>query len=289
MAKSKWKKFPHAASDFRYPGAKLETIWSRLHQGDCEPWPTVAQLDRLAKQRATFGDQVQELGGSGKLQAALVDAWRAFHAGDFGAAIESGEQLGALGAVVANKACGVYATYLETDADRARELLQAAVVRGELGAQELPNYANTHYTLAFVLGRYSQRISIIKALSEGHATQVRKHLDRTLRLEPKHADAHIALGLYHAEIIDKVGALAGGLTYGVSKDAAVKHFKSALKLAPESAIAQVEYAHALALLDAKGNAAQIRELNSSAAKLAPADAMERLDIERAKANLKQSR
>ncbi len=259
MATKKWKRFPYDSAAYCYAGNKLKNSWSRLHRGDCEPWP-----------RST---------------AALVDAWRAFHVGDFGAAIEAGGKLGALGAVVANKACGVYATYVEPDEDRARDLLQSAVALGEHAAEELPNHANTHYTLAFVLGRLSQRISIVKALAEGHATRLRACLDRTLELEPKHADAHIALGLYHAEIIGKLGALAGGLTFGVSKDACLRHFDTALKLVPDSAIALVEYAHGLTLLDSKRHAAQANKLYTTASKLPPADAMEHLDILRARAQL----
>jgi hypothetical protein len=38
-----------------------------------------------------------------------------------------------------------------------------------------------------------------------------------IKLEPQRADAH-ALGVYHAEILDKVGAVLAGLTYGVKKE-----------------------------------------------------------------------
>jgi hypothetical protein len=41
-----------------------------------------------------------------------------------------------------------------------------------------------------------------------------------IKLEPQRADAHIALGVYHAEILDKVGAVLAGLTYGVKKEEA---------------------------------------------------------------------
>jgi hypothetical protein len=38
-----------------------------------------------------------------------------------------------------------------------------------------------------------------------------------IALQPRHADAHIALGAFHAEVIDKVGALIGGMTYGAKQ------------------------------------------------------------------------
>jgi tetratricopeptide (TPR) repeat protein len=124
----------------------------------------------------------------------------------------------------------------------------------------------------------------VKALAEGIGGKVRKALDRALALDPKHADAHIALGLYHAEIIDKVGAL-GRLTYGADPAASVKHFEQALKLNPGSAIAHMEYANGLLMLHGNAKRKQAVELYRKAAACKPADAMERLDVEQAKAEL----
>ena len=44
----------------------------------------------------------------------------------------------------------------------------------------------------------------------------KKANDKALKLEPNHADAHIALGTYHAEIVSKVGGMLASLTYGAS-------------------------------------------------------------------------
>lgn len=279
---AKWVPFPHAAKPFRFPGEQLADRWPALHHGDREPLPSAARLTAAAKKHTGYARWLTEAGGAAKTADRLLDAWRHFHAGDFGKAIDLGAELGPHGATVANKACGVYTTYLERDERRARALLEAATARGEEAVRLLPDYANGHYMLAFVLGRYSQRISIVEALAQGHATRVRACLDRALELEPKHADAHIALGLFHAEVISKVGALVGRLTYGVSADAAIEHFTRALKLAPQSAIAHVEYAQGLQLLDARRHAGRAAELLAAAARLEPGDAMEKLDVERAK-------
>jgi hypothetical protein len=277
-----WVKFPHAATAYRLPGKKLEAAWQRLHVGDREPFPSVTNIEKLAKRNAGLSRSLGKDGATGELSESLLEAWRAFHCGDFGAAIKAGEKLGPLGATVANKASGVYATYLERNDKRALALLEAAIARGENATHEMPNYANAHYMLAFVLGRYSQRISILQALAQGHATRVRAALEATLSLEPKHADAHIALGLFHAEVIGKVGSIVGRVTYGVSKDGATKHFALARNLAPQSPIAMIENAYALELLDSRGNQSEIDALRAAAAKLTAHDAMERLDIERAK-------
>ncbi len=257
MAARKWVAFPHDASGFRYPGAALRKNWKRLHRGDREPYP------------------------SGRQQAALEGAWRAFHAGEFQVAFEDGSALGAVGAAVACKAAGVHATYLVTEAPTALALLSTAVQRAEQAIAQRPEAANSHYFHAFVLGRYSQQLSIVQALAQGLGGKVRASLARALELEPEHAEAHTASGLFHAEIIDKVGALAGRLSYGASREQALRHFDTALRLHPDSPIAHLEYARGLRLLAGREKAAQIRRLLEQAAKLEPADAMERLDCEAA--------
>lgn len=284
MTARKWIRFPHQTAGFA--GEELETAWQRLHRGDREPWPDAARIAKLGRRHRCVADLITARGGTAKLAIALQDAWRAFHSGRFGEAIEHADALGPLAAAgPANKAAGVYATYLETDERRAIDVLEAAVARGRVAVRELPEVANAHYMLAFVLGRLSQRISVMKALAAGYAGEVQRCLDRTLELEPRHADAHIALGLYNAEIVAKVGALAGRLTHGASADAAIRHFERALALEPQSAVAHVEFARGLLLLDERGNGARARELQSIAAALAPADAMEKLDVERARAAL----
>ena len=280
--KTTWIRFPHAASSYRLDGQKLKRAWDRLHQGDREPFPDAARVGRAQKQSRAFAQWLEAYGEGEQLAGALQEAWREFHAGNFGAAIELGSALGPLGAAPANKAAGVYVTYLEKDQSRALQILEAAIERGEDAVTKLPEDCNAHYMLAFVLGRYAQRISVLKALADGIAGRVKTHLEQALRLEPRHADAHIAFGLYHAEIVGKLGALPARLTYGVSASAAIEHLDRALKLAPESAIVRLEYANALRLLDAAKHRDKARKLYAEAAARKPGDAMERLDVESAK-------
>ena len=262
-------------------GDSLHGRWKRLHVTDREPWPDERFITGLAKQHRSFSTWVDSSGGAATVARGLQSAWEKFHGGEFQAAIKAGSELGAPGATVANKAAAVHSLYSKRGGQHELELLDAAVKRGEQAIIALPDYANAHYTLALALGRYSQGISILKALTAGIATRVRTHLDRTLELEPQHAEAHVALGLYHAEIINKLGALAASLTYGASSDAALDHFRRALKVAPESAIIHVEYANGLLLLDADRYHDRARALYADAAACEPADEMERLDIERA--------
>ncbi|MCZ7564172.1 MAG: hypothetical protein M5U08_10615 [Burkholderiales bacterium] len=258
MAKGGWAKFPHADKSYVYEGAALKKSWGRLHRGDCEPFPE---------------------------DGALQEAWRLYHRGDFGAAIEAGVAAGPAGYNVANKAAAIYATYLEKSGAKRLELLEEAAARAEQAMKAYPKSANAYYCHALALGRYSQGISVAAALKKGLAGKVKTSLEKALALAPKHADAHIALGTWHAEIVSKVGALVGGVTYGAKKEAAIGHFKQALKLNPDSAIGRIEYANALATLFGDARMAEAEKLYAEAAKCKPADAMERLDVELARAEL----
>lgn len=254
----KWSKFPHADERFDYEGAALTKAWPRLHRGDCEPLPKSAEVR---------------------------EAWSAFHAGRFADAVEAGLAAGAEGVNAAVKAQAIYATYLEKKDAARLALFEEAAAWADERRKKAPKDANAHYLYAYALGRYSQRISVAKALAQGHGGRIRDALTAAIKLAPKHADAHAAFGAYQAEVIDKVGALVGGLTYGARKDAALEHYEKALKLFPESAVEHIEYANGLLLLFGKSRLADAQKLYEEAAACTPADAMERLDVELAKSEL----
>lgn len=272
-AKSAWAPFPHDAKGYAYAGDALKKAWPKLHAGDGEPFPDAKRAQALidAAGKAAKGAKADAL------TATLQDAWRAFHRGDFKAAYDAGEALGPIGASVAAKAIGIHASYLvDDDAEKLKRFEQAARL-ADAAIKALPDEANSHYRHAFALGRYSQGLSIAKALKQGIAGKVRDSLDTALDLSPKHAEAHTALALYHAEIIGKIGAMIGGLTYGAKAAEAESHIKTALKLTPDSPIAHIEYGNILMLLhgDKKEDAAAAAY--EKAAKLKPQDAMEALD------------
>jgi hypothetical protein len=278
--------FPYGDEVPDYAAGALKKHWSRLHAGDREPWPDAAAVKAMLA--ANPGAEGAIEGAAKKpaaLATALQDAWRTYHRGDFRGAHEAGIELGPMGYSVAHKAVGVYATYLEDDDARARALLEAAIERAERGVAAAPDYPNAHYFHAFVLGRYSQLVSVARALSEGLAGKVQKSLERTLELEPDHAEAHVAMGVYHAEVIDKMGAMVARVTYGVSRDVATDHFERALALTPTAPVALLEYANGLVLMHGKKGVKRARALYESAAASKPADAMERLDVEQARIEL----
>jgi hypothetical protein len=236
----------------------LKKAWDSLHKGDAEPWPK---------------------------EDAAVEAWIAFHAGEFQRANDLGLKAGGAALTAANKAQAIYANYLEEDEKKKLALLEEVAERALAQQKKDPKGANAFYWQAYALGRYGQGISIAKALAQGIGSQVKNALDTTLKLAPKHADANTASGSYHAEIIDKVGALIGGVTYGAKKDVGLKHFETALKLNPDSAIARIEYANGLVMLEGKKALAKAEKLYEEAAACEAHDAMEKLDVEMAKAEL----
>ncbi|MGM9491080.1 hypothetical protein [Ideonella sp. YS5] len=254
---AKWTAFPYDAAGYRYDAATLKKQWSRLHLGDAEPWPK--------------DDAVQA-------------AWALFHAGEFQKAHEAGLKAGGAGITVANKAQAIYANYLEKSEKNKLAMFMEIAERAAAQQADEPNNANAYYWQAYALGRYSQGISVAKALAQGLGSKVKTALEATIKLQPKHADAHIALGAFHAEVIDKVGKLLGK-TQGADAGTGLKLYREALKLHPGSAIAMVEYANGLVMLEGDKKMAEAEKLYADAAACTPMDAMERLDVEMAKAEL----
>ncbi len=256
---AKWTAFPHDNSAFVYDAKSLKANWDRLHKGDTEAFPK---------------------------DAAVQAAWIAFHAGDFQKAFDAGVKAGPAGYSVANKAQCIYANYLEKNEKNKLAMFEEAAARAEAHQAAEPKNANAYYWQAYALGRYSQGISIVKALAQGLGAKVKGALETTIKLAPKHADAHIALGAFHAEVIDKVGGLLGK-TQGASKDTGLKMYKEAIKLNPESAIAKIEYANGMVMLEGEKKLKEATALYEEAAACEPVDAMECLDVEMAKEELEE--
>jgi tetratricopeptide (TPR) repeat protein len=252
---AKWTAFPYELVDL--DAAAVKKQWARLHAGDAEPLPKDAKV---------------------------LDAWVLFHRGEFQKAHDAGLKAGGAGITVANKAQSIYANYIEKSEKTRLAMFQEISERAEAQQAAEPKNPNAWYWQAYALGRYGQGISVAKALAQGLGAKVKGALETTIKLAPKHADAHIALGTFHAEVIDKVGSLLGK-TQGADKATGLKLFQQALKLNPTSAIAMVEYANGLVMLEGDKRMKEAEKLYADAAACTPADAMETLDIEMARAEL----
>jgi hypothetical protein len=252
---AKWTAFPYELHPF--DAASVKKQWARLHAGDAEPLPKDPKV---------------------------LEAWVLFHRGEFQKAYDAGLKAGGAGITVANKAQAIHANYLEKSEKTKLSMFQEVAERAQAQQREEPHNANAFYWQAYALGRYSQGISVAKALAQGLGAKVKAALETAIRLAPKHADAHIALGTFHAEVIDKVGSLLGR-TQGADKSTGLKMFQQALKLNPASPIAMVEYANGLVMLEGEKKMKDAEKLYVDAAGSQPADATERLDVEMAKEEL----
>jgi tetratricopeptide (TPR) repeat protein len=254
---ARWTAYPYAGSN-NFDASIISKQWKKLHAGDLEPLPTNPQV---------------------------LQAWIHFHNGDFHKAATLGHELGYVGLSVYCKATCTYATYLEKHEDRRLELFLQVAKLAEQWAMEQPENFNAHYWWAFALGRYSQGLSVAKALAQGLDNKVKSQLENVIRQQPRHADAHLALGNFHAETIDKVGSLIGAMAYGVNKDIGLKLFTRAIQLNNESPRCMVEHARALLMLEGDKMMDEATTLYQLAARTRPRDAMERLEVEMAKAEL----
>lgn len=248
-----WTPFSYVG-DYAITPTILRRRWTKLHAGDREPWPTDPKV---------------------------VAAWVLFHRGEFEKAAHAGLKAGSAGLTVANKATCMYANYLEPSEKSRRDLFLQVAQRGAEQTAMDPTHANAFYWYAYALARYSQGISVAKALAQGLGGKVKTALETAIVLQPEHADAHVALGAFHAEVIDKVGTLIGNMTYGAKKTTSLALFERALSLTPQSQLALMEYANALVMLEGDTRMDEATALYERATRIAPQDAAERLDVDMA--------
>ncbi len=252
-----WTAFSHSG-DYRFDASRVKKQWGQLHAGDLEPMPDDERV---------------------------LEAWALFHGGEFEKAAEVGLQAGHAGASVANKATCVYAHYLEPrEKNRQRLFLQVAERAAALATME-PGNANAFYWQAYALGRYSQGISVAKALTQGLGVRIRHALETTIARCPHHADAHLTLAAFHAEVIDKVGSMVGGMTYGANKATGLALYQKAMALNPDSVVTLTEYANGLVMLEGIDALPEANRLLDRAASIEPQDAMERLYVASARVAL----
>lgn len=254
---AKWTLFPYPHR-YQYDSANLAAQWQHLHLGDMEPLPS---------------------------DGSVLEAWVLFHNGHFEQAMEAALAVGAAGTTLANLATVIYARYLEKRERNRQELFMQVAERALAHTQSAPGHANAWYCYGYALQHYSQGISVAKALAQGLGNKVKHSLERAIALSPRHADARIALGAFHAEVIDKVGPLIGGMTYGAKKDMALRLFQEALQLQPASALGRTEYANALIMLEGEIRMAEATILYEQAARATPLDAVQYLAIEMAQTEL----
>jgi len=248
----------YTGPEFKLSGGALKKRWAELHKGNLEPFPDSVEARK---------------------------AWRAYHEGRFGDAVSAGEKHGDECLLPAAFAATMYTHYLEDDDDEKLDMFKFAVDLAEGAAEYDPDSANAHFMLAVALGRYSQFISILEALAKGIAPRVKESVTECLELEPDHAEAHVTLATWHAEIVDKLGSMLAGLKYGAKNRLAEEHFDTAIELCPDSPFPYIERANGLILMYGDDGEDEARELLEMALSKTPVEAMQALDIDRAASQL----
>lgn len=248
----------YAGPEFDFSGAALKKHWAELHKGNLEPFPGVARVRK---------------------------AWQAYHEGRFGDAVRAGVKHGGECLLPAAFAATMYTHYLENNDEKKLERFKLAVDLAERAAAFDPDSANANFILAVALGRYSQFINILEALARGIAPRVKDSLAQCLEIEAEHAEAHAALAAWHAEIVDTLGGMLANLRFGAKRQLAEEHFDKAIELCPASSFPYIEKANGLVLMYGDDSEDDIRELLETAVSMAPADAMQALDIDGAASQL----
>lgn len=245
----------YTGPEFDFSGAALKKCWAELHRGNLEPFPGTARIRK---------------------------AWQAYHEGRFGDAVRAGEKNGDECLLPAAFAATMYAHYLENNDEKKLGRFEHAVSLAERAASFDPDNANAHYILAVALGRYGQFISIVEALAKGIGPRIRDSVMQCLDMEPEHAEAHATLAAWHAEIVDKLGSMLAGLRFGAKRKLAEEHFDTAIELCPASPFSHIEKANGVLLMYGDDGEDEARELIETAVNIIPLDAIQALDIDRAR-------
>jgi len=237
-------------------GDKVMAIWSPFISPDGVPFDA-ARL-RTHWQRLHRCD-AEPMPADG----AVMQAWVLFHNGDFQQATE---------------ATSVYARYLEQREKIKLDMFLEVAARAQAQQALVPNNPNAFFWQAYALNQYSQAISVAKGMAEGVGNKVKEALNHTIVLCPRHADAHLALASFHAEVIDKVGALIAGITYGAKKETGLALFKQALQLDPGSPMSLIDYANGLVMLEGDKKIKEATQLYQQTVASQPQDALERIGV-----------
>ncbi|MCG8669593.1 MAG: hypothetical protein MI867_09290 [Pseudomonadales bacterium] len=262
-------------SPFEYDAQSILDAWPQVHSIDQEPLPCANTLDALLNgsdlsvTSPSFGDDTEALSEH------LMSGWVDFHNGDFQGAYEKAVHCGPAATYLALMALNTYASYLAPEKERA-DLLLAATEEAKKAIALFPGVVNIEYAYAINIGRYSETVSIAKAITTGAALNFKKSLDTCLSISPKHVPSLLALGALHAQAIDAIGELAARMSFGATKKKVFKTYEEATKLPNPPPVIFVEYAKNTLLLEKKNKGMVERLLKQALAApvLDPLDAFD---------------
>lgn len=207
---------------------------------------------------------------------------RAIDQGDFDGAIAAfeaaiaGDADDARAHLLLARAAVYAAGELPPEADAEREALFArAADMADRAVRLAPEEPDAHFEVSRALGRLAQYRGVLQSLNL--AARVERALERTLELDPDHAAAWHARGLFHHD----VPWIAGGRRGSVAPS-----FERAIVLEPDEITHRLAFAQVL--VDRDDFAAAIAQLEVAVG-LRAATYLERKDLEAARALLAELR
>ena len=228
---------------------------------------------------------VAPLGGTAGAQP-IEEAKSAYAEGRFADAARIGASLGTSeGYALAAGSLAIHGFYFAPDAE-AETLLEEATALARKAIRVDPSNPDAYLRFVQAMGRHAQAIGSFEAINRGYAGKIREAAEKTLELDPESAAAHAALGAWHAEVVAAAGSFIARITHGARESDALAHFESALKHAPDTKFANLEYALGLLLLDEDEYRGKARKLLARAIELPAKDAYDRLLHKRAVERLK---
>lgn len=165
--------------------------------------------------------------------ATLQEAEIAYAEGRYLDAAQIAEKAGGAGGFAfAASSLNVHALYY-ADRRKRSELYQRAMGYAEKAIEIDSKSFIGHFELARAMGEYARGIGRVRAMNEKVVERIRQHLEIAISLNDNYADAHHALGRWHAGLIEAMGSFLGRSLFGAKKKNAIFHLERALELDPE--------------------------------------------------------
>ena len=200
----------------------------------------------------------------------LDDAKSALTDGRFLEAADLAEAVGTSdGYALAARSLAVHGYYVAAEEDQ-KGIFERAMRFGEETVRADSANAEAHFQSAHAVGRFAQVAGMMTALRQGLGGKVRDLLEATLAINPDMAEAHVALGSWHADVA-KAGRVARWM-YGGNREDAVAHYERAMELAPDSKEVLLGYARRLPYLDEEAGTERAMEMLSKALEVPVLDA-----------------
>ncbi len=163
----------------------------------------------------------------------LKEAEVAYAEGRYLEAAQIAEKIGsASGFALAANSLNIHALYY-AEKQKSMGLYQRAMDLAERAVKIEPGNLRGNYELTRAMGKYSQQIGRVRAMNEKFAERIREHIEDTLLINEQFAEAHLALGRWHAGLIEVIGSFLARSLFGASRKVAVYHFERALELDPQ--------------------------------------------------------